>query len=57
MIRDRQIRQERAQAAAMNELEEQANFRREKTDKLRNLRLAKEKSDALRFKSWRSQHA
>ena len=57
MIRDRQARQERAQAAAMNELEEEAEIQRQKTDKLRNLRLAKEKSDALRFKSWRSQHA
>jgi len=54
MIRDRQARQERAQAAAMNELEAQAEFQREKTDKLRDLRLAKEKVNASRFRSWRA---
>lgn len=52
---NRQARHERAQAAAMNDLEAQAEYRRKKTDKLRKLRLAKDKADASRFKSWREQ--
>lgn len=54
---NRQERQERAQAAALNDLEAKAEYRREKTDELRRLRLAKEKADALRFKSWREQQS
>jgi hypothetical protein len=53
MIKDRHARQERAQAAALDDLEIQAEFRREKTNKLRKLRLEKEKTDALRFERWR----
>lgn len=53
----RQERQERAQAAALNDLEAKAEYRREKTDKLRRLRLAKEKADASRFKSWRDRQS
>lgn len=54
---NRQERQERAQAAAMNELDAQAEYQREKSNKLRKLRVEKEKADALRFKSWREQQA
>ena len=57
MISDRQARQERAQAAAMKGLETQAEYQREKSIKLRKLRLEKEKTDALRFKSWRAQQS
>jgi len=57
MIRDRQAKRECAQAAAMNELETQAEYQREKSNKLRKLRLEKEKADALRFKSWRTQQS
>lgn len=54
---NRQERQERAQAAAMNELEAQAEYQREKSNKLRKLRLEKEKTDVLRFKSWRTEQS
>ena len=54
---NRQARQERAQAAAMYDLEAQAEYKRQKTIKLRKLRLAKEKEDASRFKSWREQQS
>ena len=54
---NRQARQERAQEAALNDLEAQAEYRREKTGKLRKLRLAKEKADASRFKSWRDRQS
>lgn len=52
---NRQARQERAQAAAMNDLEAQAEYQRAKTDKLRKLRLEKDKANASNFKSWREQ--
>lgn len=41
----------------MNELDAQAEYQREKSNKLRKLRVEKEKADALRFKSWREQQA
>ncbi|MEM8937252.1 MAG: hypothetical protein AAGC77_12670 [Pseudomonadota bacterium] len=53
MIRDRQARQERAQAAAMGELDAIAARKREQTNKLRKLRLKKEVTNASSFKDWR----
>ncbi len=50
---DRQERRERAQKAALTELEAQAECQRENSDKLRKLRLEKTKGNALNFKSWR----
>lgn len=55
MIRDRQARQERAQAAAMGELDAIAARKREQTKNLRKLRLQKEATDASSFKNWREQ--
>ena len=55
MIRDRQARLERAQAAAMSELDELAAQKRAQTDKLRKLRLQRETTDASSFKNWREQ--
>lgn len=55
MIADRQARQERAQAAALKDLEIKADHQREQTNKLRKLRLEREKAMASRFKSWREQ--
>lgn len=55
MIADRQARQERAQAAALKDLEIKADYQREQTNKLRKLRLEREKAMASRFKSWREQ--
>lgn len=57
MIRDRQARQEHAQAAAMSELDALAAQKREQTDKLRKLRLQKEATDASSFKKWREQNS
>ena len=55
MIRDRQARQERAQAAAMSELDAIVVWQRQQTNKLRKLRLQKEASEAASFKDWREQ--
>ncbi len=55
MIAERQARQERAQAAALKELETEASYQRAQTNKLRKLRLEKDKTIASRFKSWRDQ--
>ncbi|WDI31134.1 hypothetical protein PUV54_14355 [Hyphococcus flavus] len=57
MIADRQARQQRAQEAAMRDLETEANFQREQTNKLRKLRLEKEKANASRFKMWRQKQS
>ena len=53
MIRDRQARQERAQAEALNKLEALAASKREQTDKLRKLRLQKDAANVSSFKNWR----
>ncbi len=50
---NRQARQERAQEAAINDLKVEAAHRREKTNKLRKLRLEREEAAAARFKLWR----
>ena len=50
---NRQARQERAQAAALKEIEIEADRRREQTNKLRKLRIEREKTSANRFKSYR----
>lgn len=52
---NRQARQEKAQAAAMNELEVLAETKRRHTKKLRELRLQKDETDASNFKRWREQ--
>ena len=54
---NRQAKQEQAQAAALDELEVQSARRREKTHKLRKLRLEKENDDAARFEQWREKKA
>ncbi|MEZ5892201.1 MAG: hypothetical protein R3C58_03530 [Parvularculaceae bacterium] len=53
MTPDRQAKQDRAQAAALQDLENQAARQREQTNKLRQLRLEKEQAESLRFKRWR----
>lgn len=55
MIRDRQARQERAQAAAMSELDALAAQKRAQTKNLRKLRLQKEATDASSFNNWHEQ--
>lgn len=57
MIRDRQARQERAQAAAKSEQEALAAHKRMQSEKLRKLRLQKEAADASNFKNWREQNS
>ena len=57
MIRDRQAKQERAQAAAMEELDVLAARKRAQTDELRKLRLKKDEANASKFKHWRAQHS
>lgn len=57
MISNRQAKQERAQAAALKNLEVQAECQREQTDKLRKLRLENNKATALRFKLWRERQS
>lgn len=52
---NRQERQERAQAAALYELEVEAEHRRQKSSKLRKLRMESEKKTAMQFKAWREQ--
>jgi len=52
---DRQARQERAQAAALRDIEAKAERRREQSSKLRKLRLDEEEEKSLRFKRWREQ--
>lgn len=52
----RRARQERAQAAALGELDSEAERKREQTRKLRKLRIETAAAAALRFKAWREQH-
>lgn len=48
---NRQAMQEQSQAAAMNELKVHAALQRDKSNRLRTLRLESEKSDGSRFKT------
>lgn len=52
---NRQERQERAQAAALYELEVEAEHRRRKSNELRKLRMESEREAAMQFKAWREQ--
>ncbi len=53
----RRALQERAQAAALDELDAQAEHKREQTRKLRKLRKENEAAAASHFKRWRDRHS
>ncbi|WP_425408026.1 hypothetical protein [Hyphococcus sp.] len=50
----RQAARERAEAAALEEVAVEADKQREKTTRLRNMRLANKKASAARFQAWQS---
>ncbi len=50
----RRAKQERAQAAAIEEIAIKAKKRREQSERLRQLRLANKNARAARFRAWRS---
>lgn len=54
---DRRSRQDRAQKAAMQELESVAARRREQSEKLRRLRMSNDCASAQQFCQWRARNA
>ncbi|PQA88499.1 hypothetical protein [Hyphococcus luteus] len=53
----RRARQERAQAEALGEFDAQAERKRERTRKLRKLRIENDAAAAAHFKKWRDRHS